>query len=99
MDLLKDTMREIEGGAVIHRDDDDSAENGAEESGDPRGGVFAPDHDAVTFDDVPGVEFAGEGVSEVEDSGVGEGFGAVSAALADGGFAAACLEIALEELG
>jgi len=92
-------MGEVEGGTVVHRDDDDATENGAEESGDPVGGVFPPDHDAVAFDDVARGEVACEGVGEVEDLGVGEGFGAVSAALADGVFAAVRVKMLLEKLG
>ena len=99
MDLLEDAMDEVEGGAVVHGDDDYAAEDRAEERGDPLGGVFAPDHDAVAFDDAARGEAAGEGMGEVEDLGVGEGFGAVSAALADSGVEAVRVEMLIEQLG
>ena len=45
----RDPRQEIQRGAVVHRHDDDAAQEAAPERDDPLGAVFAPEHDGIAF--------------------------------------------------
>jgi len=63
----------------VERDGENSAQQAAEEYGDPLGGVGTPEDDAVAGSDVAAVELGGEAAGERGELAVGGAVGAVAA--------------------
>ena len=63
-DFAGDALNEIESAGEIDRDGDHSMEEATEEGGHPFGTVFAPDDEAVTFNNGAAGEFGGEAARE-----------------------------------
>ena len=63
-DVGDDAGGEVGRAGGVERDGDDSAEEAAEEDGDPLGGVVSPEDDAVAGEDVAAVELGGEAAGE-----------------------------------
>jgi hypothetical protein len=69
-DVFDDSGSEFRRARGVERNDDDAAEEAAEESGDPVGGVGSPEHEALAGGDAAAVEFGGETAGEMGEFAV-----------------------------
>ena len=76
---MDDAGGEVRRACGVEWDGDDSAEEAAEEGGDPLGGVFAPEDDAVAGGDGAAVEFGGEAAGELGEFAIGGAVAAIAA--------------------
>jgi hypothetical protein len=97
-DVGDDVGGELGRAGGVEWDGEDAAQQAAEEGGDPVGGVFAPEDDAVAGDEVAAVEFGGEAAGEGGEIGVAGGVAADAVVAHDGRLATVAAEI-LDEAG